>query len=255
MADPIIASETPEALADRVAQDFLQLVTSTLERQPRFTLALAGGQTPKLFYSRLAREPYKSSVPWNKVWVFWGDERCVPKEHSESNFRMAAEALLSYVPVPSSHVFRMRGEDPPPIAARDYQGVLKEVFGSEPWPDFDLVLLGLGPDGHTASLMPGTPALMDGDRWVVGNVVRALQTVRITLTLPAINHAKNIWFLVMGAKKNGPFVKAQAGPDPSCPASLIRPENGNLRWYVDNAVLNPQPTDLSETPQSRSPGR
>ena len=239
MADDIIVSETPEALAEKVAADFAQLVNDTLTRQPRFTVALAGGQTPQLFYSRLAKEPYRSSIPWPKIWFFWGDERCVPKEHPESNFKMAAETLLNFVPVPSSHVFRMRGEDPPPIAARDYQQILRDTFGSKEWPDFDLILLGLGPDGHTASLMPGTPALMDGDRWVVGNVVRSLQTVRITLTLPAINHAKHIWFLVTGSKKSQPFARAQEGPDPSWPASLVKPESGELRWYVDKAVVEP----------------
>jgi len=208
-----------------------------VSRQPRFTVALAGGQTPRSFYACLAKEPYRTSVPWAKVWVFWGDERCVPKEHPESNFKMAAESLLNFVPIPSSHVFRMRGEDPPPIAARDYQQILKNTFGDAPWPEFDLILLGLGSDGHTASLMPDTPALMDGDRWVVGNVVRSLQTVRITLTLPVINHAKHIWFLTTGAKKSQAFAKAQEGPDSSCPASLVKPESGELRWYVDKAVV------------------
>lgn len=239
MARDVIVSETSEALAERVAADFAKLVSETLAQQPRITVALAGGQTPKSFYSRLSKEPYRSSIPWSKMWVFWGDERCVPKDHSESNFKMAAESLLNFVPVPSAHVFRMRGEDPPPIAARDYQQMLKEVFGTREWPDFDLILLGLGPDGHTASLMPGTPALMDGDRWVVGNVVRSLQTVRITLTLPAINHAKHIWFLVTGAKKSQVFAKAQEGPDSSCPASLVKPEQGELRWYIDKTVVEP----------------
>jgi 6-phosphogluconolactonase len=134
MAHDVIVSETAEALAERVAADFAQLVKETVAQQARFTLALAGGQTPQSFYARLAKEPYRTSIPWEKVWIFWGDERCVPKEHSESNFRMAAESLLNYVAVPSSHVFRMRGEDPPPIAARDYQQILRDTFGSKPWP-------------------------------------------------------------------------------------------------------------------------
>src|SRR5262249_15134905 len=121
LADPIIVNETPEPLAERVAADFAALVTDVLQRQERFTVALAGGQTPKLFYQRLAKEPYKSSIPWSRLWIFWGDERCVPKEHPDSNFRMASEALLQYVPVAPAHVFRMRGEDPPPSAARDYE--------------------------------------------------------------------------------------------------------------------------------------
>src|SRR2546425_1185565 len=121
MADNVIVCDTPEALAERVAADFAALVQEVLAKQDRFTLALAGGQTPKLFYARLAKEPYRSSIPWAKIWVFWGDERCVPKDHPDSNFRMAAESLLQYVPIPPQHVFRMQGEDPPPLAAKEYE--------------------------------------------------------------------------------------------------------------------------------------
>jgi 6-phosphogluconolactonase len=240
VADALVVSETPEALAERVAADFSALVAETLKTQERFTIALAGGQTPQLFYSRLAQEPYKSTIPWSKIWVFWGDERCVPKDHPESNFRMASESLLQFVPVPAAHVFRMRGEDPPPSAARDYEKAMRETLRTtETWPKLDLVLLGMGPDGHIASLIPGTPALMErpeATRWVVGNVVRSLQTVRITMTLPVFNHARHVWFLVTGAKKQDAFARAQSGPQENCPASLVRPETGELRWYVDKAV-------------------
>ncbi len=234
----IIVSETPEALSSRVADDFASLVSGVLSQQDRFTVALAGGSTPQQFYARLAKEPYRSAIPWSKLWFFWGDERCVPKDHQESNFRMASEALLQLVPINSAHVYRMHGEDPPPVAARDYEGLMRTIFGQVPWPTFDLILLGLGTDGHTASLMPGTPALSPGDRWVVGNVVRALQTVRITLTLPVLNHARQVWFLATGTKKQIPFANAQGEPNPACPASLVHPESGELRWYVDQAVLN-----------------
>jgi 6-phosphogluconolactonase len=247
MARDVIISETPEALAERVANDFSALVTETLAHQDRFTMALAGGVTPESFYSRLAKDPYKTGIPWAKLWIFWGDERCVPKDHPDSNFRMAQESLLQFVPLSSDHVFRMRGEDPPPQAARDYENILKDVFKSAPWPGFDLILLGLGTDGHTASLIPGTPALMPGDRWVVGNTIRSLQTVRITFTLPAINHAHHVWFLATGAKKQAAFARVQAGPDPDCPASLIQPDAGELRWYVDRAVV--EPTVPAELPR------
>jgi len=238
MADDVIISETPEAQAERAAADFAALVADVLQRQDRMTVALAGGQTPESFYARLAKEPYKSSIPWAKVWIFWGDERCVPKDHPESNFRMASEALLQYVPLNSAHVFRMRGEDPPPVAAREYEKILRETFGAAAvWPSFDIILLGLGTDGHTASLIPGTPALIEGDKWVVGNVVRSLQTVRITLTMESINHARHVWFLVTGAKKTAAFQRARERPDPACPASLVKPEKGELRWYVDKEVV------------------
>jgi 6-phosphogluconolactonase len=259
MAADVIAAETPELLADRVAEDFARLVNDTLAKQDRFSLALAGGLTPKQFYERLAQEPYKSSIPWAKLWLFWGDERCVPKEHPDSNFRMVSEALLQNVPVLPPHVNRMHGEDPPPLAAQDYEKVMRSFFrDSGLWPHFDLVLLGLGADGHTASLIPGTPAVTNHvsetleerrqpepgqdqappPRWVVHNVVRTLQTVRLTFTYPVINQAKHIWFLVTGAKKADVFAEVQKGPNPAYPASLVQPVDGELRWYVDKAVLN-----------------
>ena len=258
MANPVIVSETPEALAERVAEDFSKLVSETLATQDRFSIALAGGLTPKQFYARLAKDPYKSSIPWEKIWFFWADERCVPKEHPDSNFRMAADALLQYVPIPPAHVVRMRGEEPPPQAAQEYEKFMRSFFrDSGFWPHFDLMLLGLGPDGHTASLIPGSPAVTnhvsehleerrqpDGDtgdspkpRWVVHNVVRTLQTVRLTLTYPVINNAKRIWFLVTGAKKAEAFAEVQKGPNPIWPASLVQPIDGELRWYVDKAVI------------------
>lgn len=234
----IKTSETPEAVAETIAADFEAFVQETLLRQDKVAVALAGGATPKLFYSRLTQEPYRSAIPWGKLWIFWGDERCVPPDHSDSNFHMVKEALLDHVSILPSHVARMRGEDPPPESARAYEKILRDFYPGQSWPHFDLILLGLGPDGHTASLIPGTPALIEhGDRWVVGNVVRSLQTVRITLTLPAINQARQIWFLVTGAKKKEVFAKMQQGPDPQCPASLIKPETGTLRAYVDKAVV------------------
>jgi 6-phosphogluconolactonase len=257
MAHDVIVSETPEALADRLAEDFTKLVQETLKQQDRFSLALAGGQTPKQFYSRLAQEPYKSSIPWGKIWFFWGDERCVPKEHADSNFRMAGEALLQFIPAPPAHVFRMHGEDPPPQAAQDYEKSMRGFFrDSGFWPHMDLILLGLGLDGHTASLIPGTPAVashvaeqfeerrqstetgqIPEPRWVVHNVVRAMQTVRLTLTYPVINQAKHIWFLVTGSKKAEVFAEVQKTQNPAFPASLVEPVNGELRWYVDKAVI------------------
>jgi 6-phosphogluconolactonase len=258
MADNIIISDTPEALADRAAEDFARLVTETLQKQEKFSVALAGGITPKLFYSRLAKEPFKSSIPWTKIWVFWGDERCVPPEHADSNFRMAAESLLQYVPIQSAHVYRMHGEDPPPLAAQEYEKVMRGFFrDSGFWPQFDLILLGLGADGHTASLIPGTSAVANHvtenleerrqpdavvspvpqPRWVVHNVVRSLQTVRLTFTYPVINQAKHIWFLVTGIKKAEVFAEVQKGPNPSFPASLVQPVSGDLKWYIDKSVI------------------
>ena len=242
----LVVSPTPEALADRVAQDFGKTIAETVAAQGRFTIALAGGVTPKLFYSRLTQDPYRNTIPWNKLWIFFGDERCVPPDQSDSNYGMVKQSLLDHVSAMPSQVFRMKGEEAPPEAARAYEKVLKDIFKSsstdekqEWWPRFDLILLGMGPDGHVASLLAGTPALTEhGNRWVVGNVVRQLQTVRITMTMDAINHAQRVWFLVTGAKKREAFARAQEFTDPSCPASLVDPvNNGELRWYVDQAVI------------------
>jgi 6-phosphogluconolactonase len=257
MADDVTVLDTAEALAGRVAEEFSTLVTSVLQTQERFSIALAGGQTPKQFYEHLAKEPYKSSIPWAKIWFFWGDERCVPKEHPDSNFKMAAEALLQYIAVPPAHVLRMHGEDPPPLAAQEYEKEMRQFFrDSGFWPRFDLILLGLGSDGHTASLIPGTSAVTNHvdeqmneerrksspdqslqPRWIVHNVVRSLQTVRLTMTYPVINQAKNIWFLVTGAKKAEVFKEVRKGPNPTWPASLVQPVEGRLRWFVEKSVV------------------
>lgn len=269
-------AETPDALAELVATDFMALVRGPWASQDRVSIALAGGQTPQQLYSRLAKDPYKSEIPWNKLWFFWGDERCVPKEHQDSNFRMAADALLQYVPVPATHVIRMKGEDAPPQAAADYEKQLRSFFrDAHLWPQFDLVLLGMGSDGHTASLMPGTPAVnqhveepaeerrMFGEgapqpRWVVHNVVRSLQTVRLTLTYPVFNNAHHIWFLVTGAKKYDAFLEVQKGPNPQAPASLVQPTEGELRWYVDKEVVygrREDPGSKERAPVSQRPYR
>jgi 6-phosphogluconolactonase len=231
--------ETPDAAADKIAADVAELIERTLAEKDRFYLALPGGSTPKLLFARLTQEPLRSRIPWAKIWLFFGDERCVPPDHPESNYGMAKTHLLEKVPVSNSHVYRMRGEDPPAESARAYSKVMHDVFKTEEeWPTFDLMLLGIGPDGHTASLMPGTPALHEERRWVVENVVRSLQTVRITMTLPVINHARQVWFFATGPKKAAAFARAQQGPSDDCPASLVAPQKGELVWYVDKAVVD-----------------
>ena len=235
----LVVFDDAESLAKGLAERFVALAEVAVKQRGRFTVALSGGSTPQALYCLLAKPAVSNRVPWNRTHLFWGDERCVPPEHPESNFGVARDYLLGKISIPSSHVFRVRGEDPPPDTARAYAKTLHEVFKTEPdWPTFDLIILGMGPDGHTASLMPGTAALQDERRWVVENVVRSLQTVRITMTLPVINHARQVWFLVTGAKKSSAYAKAQAGPSLECPASLVQPESGELRWYVDRAVIS-----------------
>jgi len=235
----VLVFETPEKVAEAMAQDILALAIKAVQERGRFTIALSGGHTPKLLFQQLAQEPLRSQMPWEQVWIFWGDERCVPKDHPDSNYRLAEELLLTKVPVRSTHVFRMRGEEPPPQAARDYEDELKRLWPQNPWPAFDLTLLGLGMDGHVASLIPGSPALLEeGNRWVVGNVIRSLQTVRITLTLPSINHSRAVWFLVTGSKKKEILSRILSESDASYPASLVRPETGELRWYIDQSAAS-----------------
>jgi 6-phosphogluconolactonase len=236
MADVLI-SATPEAVSERAAADLAAYIAATLAQKNRFHLALSGGSTPRKLYSLLTQDPYRKTIPWEKLWVFFSDERCVPPDHADSNYRMAKDALLDHVPIPRNQVFRMRGEDAPPQAGRDYEQVMREHFRvPSGFPRLDLILLGMGSDGHVASLFAGSPALSDGERWIVGNVVRSLQTVRITMTLPVINQGRHVWFLVTGPKKMAAFARARSGPDPACPASLVQPEEGVLRWYIDEAV-------------------
>jgi 6-phosphogluconolactonase len=197
--------------------------------------AAAGGSTPKATYEILARD-YADELDWSKVHVFFGDERTVPPDHEDSNYRMAHEALLSYVPVGSVH--RMRGELQPAEAAAAYEEELREFFGaSDEPPSLDLILLGIGEDGHTASLFPETSALEIHDRWVVANPVLKLETTRLTLTVPVINSARAVNFLVAGEGKAEALKQILEGDADALqyPAKLVRPAGGPV-WIVDRAA-------------------
>jgi 6-phosphogluconolactonase len=224
--------EAPQDLAEAAAESFAEEAAKSVRERGRFAVALAGGSTPKALYELLATE-YRSALDWDKVHVFFGDERTVPPDHEDSNYRMAYDTLLSRVPVGSVH--RMRGELDPAEAAMLYEEELKRFFDGPP--RFDLILLGIGEDGHTASLFPGTPALDVTDRWVVENPVEKLGTVRITLTVPAINAAKRVIFLVAGAGKARALKEIlERDADPhKYPAKLIRAEGG-AEWMVDRAA-------------------
>jgi len=198
-----------------------------------FTVALAGGSTPRRLYEMLAQQPLSDQVPWSRVHVFWGDERCVPPDHADSNYRMAREALLDRVPIPPGNVHRIRGEIDPQQAAADYAAELASVLG----PDgrLDLALLGMGDDGHTASLFPGSTALAERERNVVAVHVDKLQSWRVTLTLPTLNAARQVLFLVSGAGKAQALTRVQAGE--RLPAGLVRPTDGHLIWLVDQQAM------------------
>lgn len=240
----ILTYNDVEALSEAAAQEFLCCAEQAIEARGRFTIALSGGSTPKRLYHLLATKPYRDRVDWGRVEIFWGDERCVPPDHSDSNYRMAREAMLAHLPIPDDHIHRMEGERPDlDAAARDYQAIIARVFGveanAEP-PAFDLVLLGMGPDGHTASLFPGTQALNERKAWVVANPVPQLHTTRLTLTLPILNRAREVLFLVAGADKAERWAEV-LGPSydsaPHLPAQLIRP-TGTLKWFADFAAAD-----------------
>jgi 6-phosphogluconolactonase len=204
-------------------------------------VALAGGSTPKKMYSLLAEEPFRDTVPWHSICFFFGDERTVPPDHAESNYRMAREALLSKVPISETNVFRMKAENPDTDqAAMDYAHILEKSLGTGSEPRLDLVLLGMGSDGHTASLFPHSTALKENERLVVANYVDRFQSYRITLTAKAINLARNVTFLVSGTDKAESLGRVLEGPfQPELlPSQLIRPSSGGLLWMVDKAAAS-----------------
>ena len=226
--------ETPEELAKAAARDFATLAEEAISERGRFAVALAGGSTPRSNYEALARD-YAGRIDWDSVHVFFGDERSVGPDHEASNYRMAREALLDHVPVGGVH--RMRGELPPGEAAAAYEEELRGFFG-EGSPRFDLILCGLGEDGHTLSLFPETSALDVTDRWVVANPVLKLETTRLTLTTPVLNASRTVTFLVAGEGKAGALREVLEGDaDPRAyPANFVRPEDGDLIWLVYRAA-------------------
>jgi 6-phosphogluconolactonase len=229
------ANEVARAAALR----FVELARASVEARGRFSVALAGGSTPKRIYELLAGEDFAAGFDWSNVHVFFGDERCVPPDDADSNYRMANEALLSRVALPEENVHRMRGEGDAVANARLYEDELRGFFGeSAAWPEFDLVMLGMGDDGHTASLFPGTHALDVHAAWVTANWVEKFDAYRVTLTAPAINHARQVMFIVTGTGKAARLQEVIHGAhDPRrLPSQLIRPHAGALAWFLDEAA-------------------
>lgn len=229
--------DTPELLAHAAARFFVTLA-ATASEQNLFSVALSGGQTPRRVYELLASDEFKHEIRWESVHIFFGDERPVAPVHAASNYAMARSALLSHVPIPKSNIHPIQGEGDPVANATNYERDLKAHFIGLPWPRFDLVLLGMGEDGHTASLFPGTAALQEEKAWVVANWTARLNEYRITLTVPAINAAANILFLVTGENKASRLKEVLSGPfqPERLPSQLIQPGNGSLTWMVDVAA-------------------
>jgi len=224
-----------EQLTRAAAHLFVDLAQKAIEAQGQFSVALSGGSTPEALYALLATDEFASRVEWPRVHVFWGDERCVPPDHPDSNYLMTRGALLEHMPLPSHNIYRIHGELLPEQAAADYESKLRLFFGDVPAPRFDLMWLGMGDDGHTASLFPHTDALNEQTKWVVANYVASKETWRITLTPPAINAAANVTFLVSGegkAERLRQVLKGEYQPN-ELPAQFLKPINGNLLWLVD----------------------
>lgn len=227
------------ALARRAADEVVARAAAAGAARGRFSVALAGGHTPQALHALLAdpAQPFRARVPWAATEVFFGDERCVPPDHPDSNYRAARESLLAHVPVPERQVHRLRGEDPDPAAAaRAYEAELRAALGTGgATPRLDLVLLGMGADGHTASLFPGTAALEVQDRLVVANEVPRLGAWRLTFTFPLLAAARAVIFLVAGADKAA-AVEAALRPGSTLPAARVRPADGELLWLLDGAA-------------------
>jgi 6-phosphogluconolactonase len=233
---------TPQDLFQAAAEEVVSLAHAALSERGRFTIALSGGSTPRNLYTLLASNA-RGALPWQQMFFFWGDERHVPPDDAESNYRMANEAMLAKIPVPAANVFRVPAENPDAeAAAQAYDQTLRKFFAAEAgeFPRFDLILLGMGPDGHAASLFPETAALEEKSRWVVANWVEKMKTSRITFTLPVLNAARCVTFLVSGADKASVLHEVLEGkaPGEKYPSKLVRPSDGKLIWFVDRAAAS-----------------
>ncbi len=227
------------ALAQAAANELIRSVSEILAEHNNCSLVLAGGNTPRELYSLLASDGYRSSIDWSRLSLFWGDERCVPPDDPTSNYAMARESLISRLPVAPHSVHRVRGELPPEDAARLYTEEITAFFeGSRP--RFDLILLGMGPDGHTASLYPDTPDLIGEERYVVPTWSPLPPHQRVTLTLRSINSANSVIFMVQGRSKADALARVRAALEGKetelLPAALVNPTSGRLLWLVDGAA-------------------
>jgi 6-phosphogluconolactonase len=229
------------ALNQAVCDHIVDIAERAITTRGRFTLALSGGSTPKPIYELLASRDYADTMNWTFVHVFWGDERCVPPTHRDSNYHMAREVLLNRVKIPLANLHRIQGETEPEKSAALYDAELRDFFikrMNSSRPRFDLILLGMGADGHTASLFPQTPAIHETQRWTMAQYIEKLGSWRITLTPTVINAAANVFFVVTGDDKaqtvrrvlNDPY-----NPD-ELPAQIVKPTDGVLRWYLDSGA-------------------
>jgi 6-phosphogluconolactonase len=232
-----------EKLAQAAAAEIMRLAQRSVQEQGLFTLALAGGSTPKKLYTLLANDSAYRAFPWDKTWLFFGDERHVPPNDADSNYLMVKDSLLSTGLVPEKNVHRVRAELPDAKqAAADYEVELQSFFHEglrvHGFPRFDLILLGMGPDGHTASLFPGSPGLEESERWVIANPIEKFKAERITLTFPVLNAARTIHLLVAGTDKAEMIyeVLVQHRTQTVYPVQRVAPTHGSKVWMLDRAA-------------------
>jgi 6-phosphogluconolactonase len=224
-----------EAMSHKAAEVFVKLSRTCIAFQGKFSAAISGGSTPRKLYSLLGSAEYSPQVDWQKAHFFWVDERCVPKEHEESNFKTAFDRLLSKISIPGENIHRIKGEEDPDQAARDYEKEVRKFFGMPGLPMFDLVILGMGEDGHTASLFPGSQSLEETSRLAVPVYLEKPNRNRITLTLPVLNNATQILFLVAGHSKADLVneILGNGAKKERYPAGHIAPIRGDLLWLID----------------------
>ena len=226
-----------EIMSEQLASWIAHLVQDTLKNQDYFTLVLSGGGTPKLLFEKLASGEYKNKIDWKRVHLFWGDERAVPFEDDRNNAKMAYDILINHIDVPSGQVHIMRTDIEPKLAAEEYENILHQYFDKTS-NSFDLVLLGMGDDGHTLSLFPGSPIIEEHEHWVNSVYNEQQKMYRITLMPVVVNKASNIVFMVDGAKKANILQRVIEGPyiPLKLPAQIVKPSNGELSWFLDKAV-------------------
>jgi len=238
-----------ERLANAAAELFVSTAAESITAQGRFRVALSGGSTPRNVYQLLAGESFRNRIDWSHVDLFWGDERYVPADDRDSNYRMTAEALLRHVPIPAGNIHRVPTEiSPPENAAKSYEEDIRRLFGdSVSVPQFDLIYLGLGTNGHTASLFPHSPTLHEKSRLVLADFVSEVKTWRISMTAPLLNRGRTVAFLITGQQKAQVLRDVLLGPrDPErLPAQLINPE-GKLLWLVDKPAAALLPGMVAE---------
>jgi 6-phosphogluconolactonase len=228
-----------DILSHEAAQYAVRIATESVKSHGRFTIALSGGTTPRKLYGLLGGEPYRSQIDWKLVHIFWSDERCVPPDSEESNYHLAHEVLLSKISIPAVQVHRMPADMPDRnAAAREYEDEMRRVFGTDGIPNFDLIQLGMGPEGHTASLFPHQAALHEQQRLVMPVSVPKPPPDRLTFTPPLLNAARNVLFLVTGSDKAEALHAVLEGPynPDEYPAQIVRPPNGEVTWMVDTAA-------------------